>query len=381
MVRGLGYSPVWVGILLGVYEGAGIAGPFMFSFWADGTSYYRPPLIVSCALPALATIPLVFLVHPLASAVLLAFMALGLKATVSLMDAVTTIQIGPSGNYGKIRVWGTISFILIILFLQWTPFLKPNKALNIALWMTIFSVLAMGPFILLPRSYLIGGQDKLNKKEKPTSSAGPTMPVKSAKPAGFGIISIYFIIGFTIIFFSRFSMAAIYTFFPLYMTEVINWNVVGLLFAMASVTEIPFMFFSGALIRRFGPLPLLAVSILAIGVRILILAVFPHKPLIAAAQLLHCFCYGIFHPAAINFISRVFPPEKRGMGMSVYLALGTGIPALLGNVAGGVITEAFGYRSLFAVYAAIAGSVALLYWILRSRINETQYTLIPELSE
>ncbi|MDR0448010.1 MAG: MFS transporter [Treponema sp.] len=364
MVRNLGYSPVWIGILFGVYEGSGIAGPFAFGFWADRKGKYRFPLIISCVLPALATIPLVLLVHPVISAVLMALMAFGLKSTVSLMDAVTTIQIGQTGNYGKIRVWTTLGFVLTILFLQWTPVIKPLNAFNVAFWITIFSVVAIGPISLLPGSFLRSNPELNNASLKRHPATG-----NGQMKLDFSFISLYFVIGFIIIFFSRFSMAAIYTFFPLYMTEIIQWNAVGLMFAIASITEIPFMFFSASLIRRFGPLPLLAVSVLAVCARLVILAVFPYKPFIIAAQLLHSLCFGIFHPAAISFISGVFPPEKRGMGMSVYLSLGVGLPALLGNIAGGAITEVFGYRFLFAIYAAIAGTAAFLYWVLRSRLT------------
>jgi len=42
--------------------------------------------------------------------------AFGLQSTASLLDTVTTIQIGNTGNYSKIRVWGSLRFTCISVF-------------------------------------------------------------------------------------------------------------------------------------------------------------------------------------------------------------------------------------------------------------------------
>jgi PPP family 3-phenylpropionic acid transporter len=352
LVRALGYSPVWVGILLGIFEGAAIAGPFIFGYWADKTGNYRHALIVSCIIPVLAAIPLVLWVHPVVSAVLLALLAFGFRSTPSLLDAVTTVQIGKTGDYGKIRVWGSISFIIFSLFLQWTPFLKPNSAMNIALWTAVTSLAIIAPVLILPRAFLSSARQQAEK---------------TPGEKGIPLVSTYFIGGFAIIFLCRLAMSAVYTYFPLYLKEALQWDAVGLMFALSSAAEVPFMFISAALICRFGSLPLLALSAAGISLRLVLWALFPFKGCIIAAQLLHSLCFGIYHPAAVHFITSVFPAEKRGRGMPVYLALGSGLPTLMGNMAGGVIVEAGGYRLLFALYAAVAGISLLIYAAMRRR--------------
>jgi PPP family 3-phenylpropionic acid transporter len=355
MVRDLGYSPLWVGILLGVFEGSAIAGPFFFGFWADRIRNFRPAIIVSCILPALAAIPLVRWIHPVVSAVLLAVLAFGFRSTSSLLDAITTIQIGKSGDYGKIRAWGSMSFIVFSLFLQWTPFLKPDSAGNIAFWTVVTSLAIIIPTLILPRSSLTSPEQHAiendNDKKVP-------------------LLSVYFIGGFAIIFICRFAMSSVYTYLPLYLTETLQWNSVGLMFALSSASEVPFMFLSVALLRRFGALPLLAVSAGGIALRLLLWAVFPYKAVIIGAQLLHSLCFGIYHPAAVQFISSVFPARKRGIGMPVYLALGSGLPALIGNMTGGVIVQGIGYRPLFAIYSGTAAAAVLIYFLMGVKRHE-----------
>jgi len=352
MVRDLGYSPFWVGILLGIFEGSAIAGPFLFGYWADKAGNYRTPIFVSCVLPILAVIPLVQFIHPVVSAFLLAALAFGFRSTASLLDAITTIRIGKSGDYGKIRAYGSISFIIFVLFLQWTPFMKPDNAKNIVFWIVVTSFAVIIYLFILPRSLFVSVEHEHDKND--------------GNEKGIPLISIYFLGGFTIIFLCRFAMASVYTYFPLYLTESLHWDAVGIMFALSSASEVPIMFISVKLLRRFGALPLLAVSAGGIALRLLLWALFPQKPVIIAAQLLHALCFGTYHPAAVQFISSVFPAKKRGIGMPMYLALGSGLPALLGNMTGGVLVESIGYRPLFAVYAGVAAFAVLIFCLMKN---------------
>jgi PPP family 3-phenylpropionic acid transporter len=350
MLRNLGYNPVWVGILLGIFEGSAITGPFVFGYWADKTGNFRPAIIVTCILPALAAIPLVQWNYPAVSAILLAALAFGFRSRTSLLDAITTIQIGKSGDYGKIRVWGSISFIVFSLFLQWTPFLKPNSAGNIAFWIAVTSLAVLIPVLFLPRASLTSIKQYTEENDD--------------ERKGIPLLSIYFVGGFAIIFLCCFAMSSVYTYLPLYLTESLQWNAVGLMFALSSASEVPFMFLSVKLLRRFGALPLLALSAGGIALRLLLWAIFPYKAVIIAAQLLHSLCFGIYHPAAVQFISSIFPAEKRGIGMPVYLALGSGLPALLGNMTGGVIVQTIGFRPLFAIYAGTAVIAVMIFLVM-----------------
>jgi len=352
----LGYSPVWIGILLGVFTGAGIVGPFAFGYWVDRVGYYKHAMIASVLLPVIAALPLVLWVHPLFSAVFLALIAFGLRSTGPLLDAITTIQIGKTGNYGRVRVWGSVSFVFVTLFLQATPFLRPDNAWNIALWFILFSTVSIVPLLILPKTALSA------------SVATPKTSVK-AEEKGIPIFSAYVLGGLGIIFALSFSMSAFLSHFPLFMTEVMRWDAVGLMFAIGAASELPFIFFSARLIRRFGPIFLLAMSAAGAMARLLIWAFLPFRPFVLASQLLHSLCFGAFLPALVYFVASVFPPKNRGKGMSLFLAFGTGLPTLIGTILGGVILEAIpgaeGFRTLFILYAAVAGLGVLIYVAMR----------------
>ena len=355
LLRGLGYGPAWVGILLGVSSAAGIAGPFAFGYWADRSGSYRRALILSSALPALVALPLALFVHPALSIAFVALQSVGMRSAMSLLDSVTTIH---AANYGRIRFWGSVGFIAVSMLLQMTPILRPDTAVNIAVWIAVASAASVLPLVLLPKPML-------------ATHSGPRIAAES-RETGIPLLSLHVVCGMAMVFAVSFSMSAIYGFFPLYLTEILEWNVVGLMFSIGTLSELPFLFVSTLLVRRFGALPLMAVSAAGTAIRLLILAFLPFGPFVLVSQMFHALSFGTFHPAMVFFIAGIFPPHRRGVGMSLFVALGTGLPALIGNAAGGAILEAAGveasaFRLLFAVYAAVSGLGVLAFAAMRLR--------------
>jgi PPP family 3-phenylpropionic acid transporter len=347
LLRFSGYRPATVGILMGILEGAGIAGPFIFGCFADKWGRYKPGLIITHVMILLTLIPLTIFRSPLIAGVLMAVLGLGFRSAFPLMDAAATLNLGPAGNYGRIRTAGSVSFVLMMLFLQVTPFLRPDNPVNISWWMAITTTLALVSMIIIPGRY--------------TNAGGRTSPPAPRRGKGGGLWTPLLLIGLLMIAISRLSMASINSFFSLFLVEYMKWNAVGFMWALASASEIPFMFLSRRLIVRFGALPLLTVSTAMVTVRLSIYALFPYKAGVIIAQLLHSICYGIFHPAAVAFIAANVPPERRALGMSLYLSLGNGLPTLLGSILGGWIIGRMGYRALFGIFALFPVLAAALY--------------------
>jgi PPP family 3-phenylpropionic acid transporter len=337
-LRFSGYSASAVGVFMGILEGAGIGGPFLFSFFADRGGRYKPGLVITHAMTLAALVPLLLFRQPLATGFFIVILGVGFRSSFPLLDAAATIGIGRTGNYGKIRTAGSVGFVLMMLFLQFTPVLWPGNPVNITWWMALTTTLSLAAMLLIPRRFTNAG---------PGNRAGPAPPRKGRKSIWTSLL----ILGLLIIGISRLAMASINSFFSLFLVEYMGWNAVGSMWALASASEIPFMYLSRPLIKRFGALPLLAFSTLVVAIRLGIYTVFPFKGGIIAAQLLHSICYGLFHPAAVAFITSAVPPERRALGMSLYLSLGTGLPTFLGSILGGFIIDLAGYRALFGIFS------------------------------
>jgi PPP family 3-phenylpropionic acid transporter len=227
--------------------------------------------------------------------------------------------------------------------------LQPNTAINIVLWICITSLFAIVVTIFLPFSY--SGQ------KVPSENATKKAPKKS-------IWTPFFVIGLVSIALNRLAMTPVYSFFSLYLVEYMRWDSVGFMWALASVSEIPFLFLSDRIIRRFGTMPILVFTGGTVALRLAIYAAFPFKTGIIIAQLLHSCCFGLFHPAAIAFITSSVPPEQRSLGMTLYVSLGSGLPMFIGNFFGGFIVDHAGYRALFGcftVFAVLSMAIYICY--------------------
>jgi len=74
-------------------------------------------------------------------------------------------------------------------------------------------------------------------------------------------------------------------------------------------------------------------------------------------------------PAATSLLSDYFPRHRRASAMSIY-TLAVPLGALAGGVLGGIIGQAFGWRTAFVAVGAPGGLLAaLLYWTIREPIR------------
>ena len=355
LVRNLGYPAATVGILLSIAEGAGILGPFIFGRVADKYGKYKGCIALSYVLAAAAAVPLALFVHPVLSGIFIAVSAIGFRSSMPLLDSITTIHLGEKGNYGKIRVFGSIAFVCFVFFMQWVPVLRPNTSVNIAFWICVTAALGIIVITLLPSKY--------------TTRMTPSKDTGHAEAGKKSIWTPIFIVGLVSIALNRMAMVPVHSFFSLFLVEYMRWDAVGLMMTLSGLAEIPFIFFSYRLIRRYGTMPILAFTSAIVALRLGLYAIFPFKAGVIAGQLLHSFCFGLFHPASIAFISDSVPSEQRSYGMTLYLSLGWGLPAFLGNFMGGFVIDNAGFRSLFGYFTVFALLSAAIYpvYYLRNR--------------
>ena len=356
LIRDLGYGPQMIGLFLGIFEIAGIAGPFLTGWMADRFGRFRPALAISYAFIVATLPPLVFIRHPAVVLLSLIVLAVGARSIVPLTDTAATIALGPHGNYGRVRSFGSLSFVLTALFFQYQPWVPLTKTPYIAFWAAVTTGFAC---LFLP---LLPDRDPRDRK-------GTSASAVREKPGARKFVDGPFIAGLAIIALGRLAMSPINAFFSLYLLEELKWDAVALMWALSAAAEIPFIYLSSRLIARFGAPKLLAVSSAAVFFRLWIYALFPNPVGVVFAQLLHSLCYGVFHPAAINFIATRVPPDRRATGMAMYLSLGSGVPTFLGSSLGGFVIASFGYRTLFISFGIFAVASVVLYFSSRKALE------------
>jgi PPP family 3-phenylpropionic acid transporter len=347
-VRGM--SPSRIGLLLGCLEIAGLAGPVLLGRLADRRGAYKPLLAAGILVPIFAFIPMELSTRfPIFLACVVA-MGFTYRATPPLLDSLVSRTLpDPAWQYGRLRVAGSVGFIAISLFFQLTGLVTGESSLPILLAFVVSAACAA-----LAVGWLPGATHGPGPRSGPPQARDtPTRDRARLAAHVFDGFDGKFWAIMAVIFLGRFGIAAYYSFFSLYVQHTFPGSGVSLLWSIGSLAEIATIWFSGALIRRWGLRTLLVASLAGISVRLGLFIIAPSLLLVGLAQLLHALTFGTFHTTAVAYVNGKIEHDKRGTGMAIYNAAGIGLPTFLASVSGGYILEAHGFVVLFLSYAAV----------------------------
>ncbi len=354
----LGFSPGGVGLILGAFQLAGVAGPIALGRAADRWGRYKPVLVAvvivsSLSLWAASTFESIVMVMLLG-----AVSGFFFQGAVPLTDALTNATLkDPEASYGATRVYGSISFIITNLILQATGIIDGTSARRILLM-----ILGAGALYLLSIHFL--------PKANPVSARSEHMP-PSGPEFRDGVLGLSrpVVLFLVTIFLGRIGMSGYYSFFSIFLNQEVGVSVVGGYWALGAIAEIPIMFLSGRLIRRFGSLRLVRFALLVMALRLGLWSFLRNPVALASTQLLHSVTFGVFHVASIAFVARHTPRERLGIALAAYSAIALGIPQVLGSALGGFVIEAVGFFGFYALFAILplASAVILTREMVRWR--------------
>ncbi len=344
-LRARGFSPSQIGVLMGCMELAGIAGPILLAVLADRRTAYRALLAASLVLSVILLVPLQFSSSLALAVACIAAVGFAYRSSIPLIDSlVGRVLPDPARQYGRVRVAGSVGFVLISVFFQATGLISGDSSLSVLVSFAITAGLTA-----LAAAFLPVVPAARRAAEAPRPSAAAAKP-PAARPQEFDA-SFWAVMA--VIFLAWFGISAHYSFFSLYLRERFDMTNVSLVWALGSIAELATVYFSGALISRFGVRRLLLVSLAAISLRLVIYALSPSLLVIGAVQVLHAFTFGTLHTASVAYVNRKIGGSRRGLGIAVYHSLGTGVPRFIASSVGGYLLEARGFPTLFLVYAAV----------------------------
>lgn len=361
LLRNCGYSYQTIGILLALFEGAGVLGPLLMGAIADRTQRFKDTILICTAMTALGFIFVVHGTHQWIVVSALLFSAFFLRSIIPIQDTVATnIFNGDARKYAKVRAFGTLGFVLFSLL--YAAIQKPVLTDNNSILRYILLGCVM---FFLP--VLAWKEQKRPRKKAKKEIVKPK--IKSKEGAFYDGA---FVVGLIIIALNRLSMSTVSSFLSLYMVEELHIEALTLMNALAASSEIVAMLVAGRLLqsKKVKPVTLLMISALGMVVRLNIYAMVPSLFGIVSGQLLHSLGYGIFHPAAVQFVFRRVKKSHRATGMAMYISLGTGLPAMLGSTFGGYVTQFYGYKVLFLSFSLFAALSALLCIIFRQLFSK-----------
>jgi len=327
----LGYIPLEIGIIFATAPLVRFAIPFAFMrhFQLTKQMFHTALLILFSSALLFFYFRLNFYGLLLANIGL----GIGLALVLPFMEVLALQRIGKSA-YGKVRLWGSIGFILVSLLLV--------KLLNTPINAFLF---LMATTLFTAITGYIAARGTHQPKNQEIRSSWRKLHINE-----------YWLWGGLILM--QVSFGAFYNFFTIYETERgITLNTTIWLWSFGVIIEIFMLYFQAPLMRK-NLLTILQLCSAITVIRWLLLFAFPTVvPLLFFAQALHAFSFALFHSAAISYLFQTY--HNKQLTQQFFLGTSYGLGGFIGSLIAGVVYQywpnmLFLSAALFALFSALA---------------------------
>ena len=337
----LGFSGFRIGILSAMRSVALVLFPPFWGALADRLNARRPIYILCSLCSALIWMLYLFTVDFWPMLVITIFYGMFYSPIISFLEAFTMDILGKEKkSYGRIRVWGSISFIVAVLVL--------GKIIDWYSVEIIVILILAGSLMLSVISTQIPGIQIAKKKRLP----GRAKSLLERRVLLFLFCAFLMLV----------SHGAYYGFFSIHLADLgFGSTFIGITWALGSTAEILVMIKSDKIFSRFSLENVLFFSFLVAAFRWIILFFAESATVILLSQILHAVTYGTFHMASILYIDRMAPEKAKTLGQAVNNALTYRLGLMVGFFANGYVYEITGSFALFLMSSLIALAAGLFF--------------------
>lgn len=340
-----GLPPAEIAAVVALPQLARIFAPALWGWLADRSGARRGIVALSCAASAAGFAALPWAATPAAIALLVGAMALVSAAALPLVEAITLGSLaGQAGRYGPIRLWGSVSFIAVVL--GGGAWLDVGSVRPLPAAASLLAAAALAAALSLPRGTV--RRHESGRKPRLAPAALRLLGASACMAIGHGVL---------------------YAFFTLHLErEGYSGAAIGAFWTLGVVAEIAVFLWLPALFQRFALPAILTASLLCAVARFLAIGWgAAYLWVLVPAQLLHGATFGAFHGASVAAVQRVFPEAAQARGQALLSSFGYGAGGAAGMLASGWAWEAGGPGMAFslAATAALAG-IFLAYPLKRA---------------
>jgi PPP family 3-phenylpropionic acid transporter len=346
-LKALGISAAQIGLLYSIPQVMRIFGPGLWGHLADRSGQPAPILRIATVIALLgfaavwfgSSFPWLF-----GAFVVMHFFT---SAQMPLVEAITLDHVRDApGNYGRIRVWGSIGFIASVLGLGYLLDTLPETVVLTVVTFLLALVVLMAWMMPAPQRHSAHQQ------------AGTVAEVLRHAE-----VRAFFAAGFL----NAIAHAALYTFYSLYLiNHGYSKSTVGWMWSLGVIIEIAVFRYLPQLTRRFDLAGLYCTTFAACGVRFLLIAWgVDHWWLLVIAQMLHAATFAVYHASAVALVGRYFGPARQARGQALYISLTFGLGGFAGATASGMLWESVGPAWTYTVSALAGFAGMLVFWPFR----------------
>lgn len=266
-----------------------------------------------------------------------------LSAMMPLADSLTLARVRDEGaDYGRIRLWGSVSFVAAALGSGAVLGIRTADGAD----NTVVVLVTLACGTLLAASLALPRQVRRPRAASRWAAVG-----RLAADRRFWL----FVVSASAV---QSSHQLYYGFGTLYWRGVgFSDAVIGGLWSEGVVAEIVLFWYGAALLRRLGPIGLMALGGLAGIVRWSLVGIVPGVPAAALLQLLHAGTFAASQLGAMHFMARTVPPEAAASAQTLYAAASAGIGSGMVMLAAGALYAAYGGQAY--LFMAVLSGIGL----------------------
>jgi len=336
-LQSLNFSAWDIGLLMSQMQLMRLFGPNLWGWLADRFGR-RLVIIRLAALAGLAGFTAFFWLDKLGGMlVAMAVIAFFWSAALPLVETLTFDHLREErGRYSRIRLWGSIGFIVAVLGTGAVLDVLPLNGLLWVCWGILAGILALA-VVLTDATTAPHPHDSL-----PVGDILRQPRVRALLAACFAMSAAH---------------GALYVFLSIHLASLgYSKAEVGGLWSLGVLAEIVVFMLMTRLNRRYSLRVLLLASFAAAILRFLLIGWGAESlAVMVLAQLMHGLTFGAYHASAIAAINLWFPGRAQGRGQALYSSISFGAGGLLGGLLSGWTWDGIGagwtytLASLFAV--------------------------------
>jgi len=339
------FSPSSIGILLSLFQISRIVAPNFWGWLADHTGHRVKWIKLTSFLGLIGFIGIFWAKGFFWIFLVMSALSLFTSSTLPLAESLTLAHLATTdGHYSRIRLWGSIGFIVASLFLG---YLIDLQGINILLW-----VLLITQAIIFFLSNTIPEAKEIHHK-KNDLSIWKIIKTPSV---------VALLIGCTLMVSAH---GVLYNFYSIYLKEHgYSSATIGWLWAVGVICEIFIFMLMPKILRRYSLKIILLISLFLGVIRFILIGASPDQfYLLLIAQMFHAATFGSFHAASIEVIAYFFKGRNQSRGQAIYNSVAYGIGGTIGGLGGGYLIQYLGGQLGFMIAAIspLIGFIVIWY--------------------
>ena len=270
----------------------------------------------------------------------------------SLADSAVMGLLGDrTERYGRFRLWGTVGYGVLAPL---AGALVGRYGLKWAFWGYAI-LLLLGLLALAPLPF---------RQSHSSGSFLRGMRILFANQAWMLFLLMVFIAGV--------GMATINNYLFIYMQSLGASNaLMGVALTISTISEVPAMFFSDRILRRFGARGMLVIAMATIGLRLIGYSLTTAPWVVLLIQLCHGLTFAAIYTAGVYYANQIAPPGMKATTQVMFSSTLMGFGSGAGGLLGGVLLDSFSPGGMYAITGTVvlAGLLTFLFFERRVMVK------------